>query len=115
MAIKVVLDIFSGRPNPGWALDSAREAEFLSRLMQLQPAPEVAPNPPILGYRGFIVRPSTDSNLDREVRVYGGLVRHEDETYQDPDRSLERWLLDNAGSNLESNLVATVSKGLGLP
>ena len=115
MAIEVVLDIFSGRPNPSWALDSAREAEFLSRLKQLQPALEVTSAPPILGYRGFIVHPSTGSNLARVVKVYGGIVQHEGGTYQDSNRKLERWLLDTAGSNLERNLVATLSTRLGRP
>jgi len=111
MAIEVVLDIFSGRPNPRQILDSGQEAEFLSRLKELQFAPEAAvPKPPILGYRGFIVQPSTNSNLDGTVKVYAGIVERTGETYQDRDRSLEGWLLDAIGSNLAEKLVEMVSK-----
>jgi len=113
MAIEVVLDVFSGRPNPSWALDSARESEFLSRLKRLQPADEKPPERPILGYRGFVVQSSAGSGLAGIVRVYGGMVQRDGSAYQDPDRSLERWLLDTAGANLEGSLVAMLSKGLG--
>jgi hypothetical protein len=54
MKISVELDIYSGRPNPGWVLEN-REAEELSRLLQNLPARKT-PAPAIgLGYRGFIV------------------------------------------------------------
>lgn len=85
----VELDIFSGRPNPRWQLDEqGAEAlrELLSRLATTTDSP---PEPPGLGYRGFLLTDETG-----KFRAYGGYVTGPDGAYADPTSSVERFLRD---------------------
>lgn len=71
--VEVVLNIFSGRPNPSWPLSTAQIADLSGRLANQPDAEPV--EPPGLGYRGFIVRNSArDPQLPAEVRVYNGVI-----------------------------------------
>jgi len=105
MQARVVADVFSGRENPSWQLDSEQTAEFNRRLAGLAAA-DTVPGPPALGlgYRGFVVELGDDT-----VRVADGLVRTRDRVRQDRERELERWLLATAPPELEpavSRLIA---------
>ena len=116
MPVEVELDIFSGLPNPTWVLNQEQEAELLSRLHALQPTPEkYIPEPPPLGYRGFIVLSPAGPNSSEPVKVYGGVVQRAGGEYRDPRRALEKWLLGTARSAIEANLKVAVSKELEWP
>jgi hypothetical protein len=100
--MQVEADVFSGRPNPRWALDAALGAEAARRLGKL---PAARPEPPFegLGYRGLVV-----TGLEGEcpeVRVHGGRVRAEcggeTRAWTDPGRELERWLLATGEGRVE--------------
>lgn len=56
MQIEVELDIYSGRENPRWSLDSAQATRVVTLLRSegRQMLPE--PRRPALGYRGFVLR-----------------------------------------------------------
>jgi len=107
----VELDIFSGRPNPTWTLPDADATAFRDRLdgLAATTSGQVANN---LGYRGFVVRKG-----EEVVTVQRGLVRKaqgESISYAaDPNRDLERWLLESGKPSLEPDLVATVEQELG--
>jgi hypothetical protein len=100
--LQVEADVYSGRPNPRWELTRLQAAEFLSRLRALQPTRDARSSQGGLGYRGFIVRSTDDGSMDgfNEVRAYRGavLARHGDHTeiFDDPERVLERELVDSA-------------------
>lgn len=71
--VEVVLDVYSGRPNPRWPLTSTQIDELSSRLRDQADAQPV--EPPGLGYRGFIVRNAPrDPRLPEELRVYNGVI-----------------------------------------
>jgi hypothetical protein len=104
LALVVTLDVFSGRPNPEWALTPAEGVEFERRLAVLPPlsvAPADQAQP--LGYRGFDVR-----GCPTPVRVFRGLVVNGGQTFADPGRRLERWLLDSGRGSLDPSLAAYV-------
>ncbi len=85
----VELDIFSGRPNPRWQLDEqvARKLDELHRrLLRTANRP---PEPPGLGYRGFVYQLE-----DVRWRALRGFVVQPDVVLADPDRVIERLLLD---------------------
>ena len=83
----VELDIFSGRPNPRWELSDAEAASVRELIDALAPAPAAAPPvPPGLGYRGF--------RIDDDVS-FGGFVRTRGGVLADPQRRVERFLLDH--------------------
>src|SRR4051794_36286568 len=66
--MEVELDAFSGRPNPKWTLTS-EEADHLLREIQSLPETKDFPEPPDLGFRGFILHSG-----DRSIRVFGGRI-----------------------------------------
>lgn len=85
----VELDVFSGRPNPRWELDE-QSSQQLGRLQgRLTSTRQAPPEPPGLGYRGFVY-----SDGSGQVRVYRGYVRTVREVLGDPTFSVENFLLD---------------------
>jgi hypothetical protein len=104
--VKVELDIFSGNPNPTWVLSDADGVLFLKRLAMLPKASakELSTN---LGYRGFIVE-VTNGTEKSLVRIQNGTFQlSQGDTnvyYSDPNRDLERWLLNSGKSFLKKDL-----------
>lgn len=116
MAIEVVLDALSGRPNPTWTLNQIQEAEFLSRVEKLLLRPLVehraTAKPPVLGYRGFEVRDTDQRTLPSLMRVYGGVARQGPERYEDRNRELEHWLLNTASPFVDERLMQSIRQEL---
>lgn len=88
----VELDAFSGRPNPRWTLTETEAAELRRLITGLAPAPGGGSfSPPGLGYRGFRLE-----GADGETyRAYRGLVQSAVRLLADPDRRVERFLLEH--------------------
>ena len=84
----VELDIFSGRPNPRWELDPRATGELRRLLRRLARSTATPPEPPGLGYRGFIWMDGLES-----VRAYHGSVRTPRAVYADPSMTVEKFLL----------------------
>ena len=103
MAIEVVLDALSGRPNPVWTLSQAEEAEFLTLLIGLESRGategQTALEPPLLGYRGFEIRSPNGQPLTEKIKVFGGTVRLDKSYYPDVNRELEKWLVQSAAQH----------------
>jgi hypothetical protein len=92
----VVLDIFSGRPDPSWKLDAATAAELQRKLAALPPAHErTLPPEGGLGYRGLHVSLS-DGAHGGVVEVRNGRIAYAGRILRDEHRTVERWLLDTA-------------------
>jgi len=112
--VNVELDIYSGRPNPTWTLSSQDGDSFDSKLAALPAAqPSTLPNP--LGYRGFIVRTRRGDDETRSVVQQGHVqsTRGQATTFRsDPDRALERWLLDTGRVALPPDVVQAVENAL---
>lgn len=100
----VTLNIFSGRPDPTWALRAA-QVKVLQTLLEALPAGDPADPPVRLGYRGFTV---TGNDIG-EVYTFDGLVRWTTgdavRWLYDARRSLEIWLLDSAGDHLSAEIA----------
>jgi hypothetical protein len=84
----IELDVFSGRPNPSWQLDGEARKKLVSLLGALAPAQTPAPEVPGLGYRGFTF------GLGGPARAYGGFVDMPLRVLSDPDRTVERFLME---------------------
>ncbi len=96
--VQVTLDIFSGRPNPQWALSETQIEELRRRLVDLKE--EEATTPPGLGYRGFLVtNAAQDRRLPEQVRSHNGVVtlvrRGVTRSYADSN-GIETWLIQQA-------------------
>jgi len=86
----VELDAFSGRPNPRWELDEPSSQQLRQLQGRLTSPLESAPEPPGLGYRGFVY-----SDGSGKVRAYRGSVKTPGRTLADPTYSVEKFLLDH--------------------
>ncbi|HEX7737684.1 MAG TPA: hypothetical protein VF458_22735 [Ktedonobacteraceae bacterium] len=95
--MKVILHIFSGRPDPSWELTEEEDAELARRLMDLPPTHHMLPEGG-LGYSGF-----TLDNLDKlaglpaEVQVFQGIIgvwENGYPTYYQDLCHLEAWLIE---------------------
>jgi len=92
----VELDIFSGRPNPRFELDEHATRELRLLLRRLVPSTATPPEPPGLGYRGFIWMDGRES-----VRAYRRHVRTRGAVYADPSMTVENFLLDRLPKEFE--------------
>jgi hypothetical protein len=107
----VVLEIFSGRPDPSWPLDTQRTAELSRRLESLPAARESAlPEGAPLGYRGLHVS-FTEGTEGRIVEVRRGFVADRRRILEDRGRTVERWLLGTAPPEL-SELIRSAAERL---
>lgn len=107
---EVTLDALSGLPNPRWNLAGDAASELARRLAALPEAsPTRVPEPPALGYRGFRIAGATGEPVHH---VYRGVVRRNGELCPDPERRLERWLLDTAPDDLAPGLRRAVHRDL---
>lgn len=110
---KVELDIFSGEPNPTWALTDADADSFVKQLAALQ---RTAPRQlsAKLGYRGFIIQ-CTQGTGAWSVRLQNGVahISQGAAAYADDEqRRLERWLLNTGSPYLKPDLFEFVEREL---
>lgn len=87
MALRITIDVFSGRPNPVATLDDGDARELAERIKPADRLPRDEAKPPpesILGYRGIIVQQEGEDRIDglpERVRIvdgklYGDKVAH---------------------------------------
>lgn len=93
--IEVMLDIFSGRPNPKWMLSEEQVDELKVKVDKLPMSKPIIP--PRLGYHGFVVTNlSKDQRLPDQIKVYNSVITivHEGKTscYEDGN-NVEEWLI----------------------
>lgn len=103
MAVYVVADMYSGRPNPGWSLTDSDDVSFRERLDVLAETMEGPQREAPLGYRGLQIRLG-----DETIHIWRGLVRRGERIFHDPERNLERWLVARAGNSLEPHARAAI-------
>ena len=96
----VEIDVFSGRPNPTWSLSHTQTASLLEMVAGL-PQSEAGAAPDHLGYRGMIVR--LHDATARELTVHNGVVVVDGTSRTDPERRVERWLLETGRGAVEQS------------
>lgn len=96
--IEVVLDIFSGRPNPKWTLSEKQINELREKLVNLPPSQPVIPVG--LGYRGVVVTNlPKNREIPNQIRVYNSIlavIEMGKTTYYKDVNNIEEWLLNQA-------------------
>ena len=111
----VELDVFSGRPNPTWALTPDQVRALLAHVARLEPASPCSSSRDQLGYRGV-----TAYNLPqlRRARVSGGCVELSTEPttwWIDRDQAVERWLIGTGRSVEQASLIDGLLAEFGEP
>lgn len=110
--VHVEVDLYSGRPNPGWDLLDADARRFIELLDALPAASPDAggglTSAEGLGYRGLKVEIESGDQL-RRIRIAGGVVHVEEaeasRRRSDPGRVLEQWLLRTGEQYLGAELL----------
>ena len=109
-ALRIELDIFSGRPNPEWTLTAAEAGELRALAAKLPLAAAAPPRFDGLGYRGIVARDPADPGWS--LVAYRDTVRIDvaagSEVRADPGRSVERWLLGTAGDAVDPALLGRI-------
>jgi len=106
MAIRVWLNIYSGRPNPSWELSDEEGGALLERIDRLSEATISKPSGVFggLGYRGFLVeRSSAAPEGPLSLYIHEGIVDKGQAQINavDGDQTVERTLLESGrGRNL---------------
>jgi hypothetical protein len=109
MAVTVIVDVFSGQPNPHWTLAADVVVQLKLLLAQLAHAHGGHfPEPPGLGYRGILLEFSSDEGVAGSLRVFGGYVLGPHEAWIDSGRALERWLLQTGRGAIDENLLKSL-------
>jgi len=111
--MRVELDVFSGRPNPGWQLSPAEVRDLKEKLAGL-PRCDQPVSEPALGYRGFVLSsPQAAPGLPRLIRVHDGTVaipaEGGSECYTDVN-GVENWLLDLARARGHGSLLRELGR-----
>jgi hypothetical protein len=111
--MQVVIDMFSGRPNPTWELEPTEADHLRSAIGRLRPCPEAQP-PEALGYRGFVL---LDESPPQRTIVYRGTVWSYSEKgltcLQDEGHAVERILLSGAQTRLAPELYPLLLQLVG--
>lgn len=113
MPVTVIADVFSGLPNPQWTLDGDLLSQlqlFLAHLAEFHGG--FVPEPPGLGYRGLILEFPPGTGPEQTLRVWNGYVVGAQSTWLDPQRGMERWLLETGiravGADILKEILAEI-------
>jgi hypothetical protein len=103
--MRVELDVYSGRPNPGWEI-TAEEAERLLTAMRQLPERETGRLPDSLGYRGIVLQGGAVQALGySRITVRGRMVLAEgplgNKLYSDSDRAFEGQVAETAQGRVD--------------
>jgi hypothetical protein len=110
LKMKVELNIFSGRPNPTWALLNEQVIELLSKISSLKPTGQIYAEPG-LGYRGFTLRLEEENpDIPRRIDINQGVVivhygNGTSKVLEDNGRAIEHWLVKTGQHCIDPNLA----------
>jgi hypothetical protein len=111
MALKVMVDVFSGRPNPVVVLEGREEQEVLARLRPgKRPAKGAARPQSFLGYRGiqFELTGGRRRTLPSSFRLWHGVLVGEGLSAAAADPGFEAWFIGTDGPLRRLNLGAAL-------
>ena len=113
--ITVSLGIYSGRPDPSWELSERQVVEVVDAIAALSPTTGTPPEGG-LGYHGFTLVLHRAGQADEILVAYRATVAPQGtgpRPYRiDPDRTVERLLLDTGRSRLTPMEISVVGSDL---
>jgi hypothetical protein len=114
--LEIEIDLFSGRPNPIFALDDVKEAELRNLLSRLGSEPVRSRADAGLGYRGFLIRQTFDNRI-AEITVFDGVVEIPDvdgtaRSFADNRGVIENWLIDRAIAHIEDSSIKSLLRDI---
>jgi len=103
MPATVIVDVFSGLPNPEWTIAGDVLVQLKMMLAHLAQFHGTLPEPPGLGYRGLILEFPPHEGIEGPVRVFGGYVAGPHGSWVDAGHTIERWLLERSIREVPQN------------
>ena len=100
MAVRITIDIFSGRPNPVIELDGREARAALERLAPVRKLrrDEIVPAPEsVLGYRGLLIEQTGARDLPRRFRYVHGDVLGQRVAHRAADEFFEDFVCGSTG------------------
>jgi hypothetical protein len=101
MALRITIDIFSGRPNPVVEVDGKQAREILARIKPAEALRKGAMPAPLsrLGYRGLIIEQTGAATraLPRAFRVAAGAIHGPELAHTISDPEFEEYFLKSKG------------------
>ena len=104
LRLDVTVQLYSGRPNPGWSVfgrEAVRLAYALRHVLPIRKALEMQPK---LGYQGLDVS-IFDCKGVEEYEVFGGNVMNKGRRFSDQERSIELALLKSGVNRIEQETL----------
>jgi hypothetical protein len=105
LPVNVMLQVFSGRPNPEWQLSDAQSRELRERLDAIRSTSFEKPSGIIggLGYTGFSLTSNQEDSIEPQVFVHDDLIDlgPKNVSLRGSNRDLENWLLGTAGDSVD--------------
>jgi hypothetical protein len=98
--VTIELDIFSGRPNPWWTVRPDDQAKLVTLLRDDLVGKARSDAVPSLGYRGFIVRFTSDHS-EIHIHVFDGSIEFDGKSYRDKERAIERFIISTMPRELK--------------
>jgi len=112
---KVILRVFSGRPNPCWYVENKEMPDFSLFLRELSHQSSPIEIPERLGYSGFIVSNNDATTQWTEIIVFHELVicrlKNHTKYYLDNDYKCEKVLIDLARGQVNDILLERIRSG----
>jgi hypothetical protein len=115
--MQVEVNVYSGRPNLQWDLTSQEAEEFVSQFQALPPYQGTESVNEGLGYRGLIVT-KLNERIEgySEIAISNGVViakqNGRSQPFMDPNRRLEKWLLQTGRGRLDEALYEHINQQL---
>jgi len=103
MALRITVDVFSGRPNPTVELEGTEADEALERLRPVRRLSEDdlgLPSEPILGYRGLVIEQVGDESVEgfpTTFRVAGSDLFGPGLAHRAADEGFEDFVIGSTG------------------
>ncbi len=96
--LEIMLDVYSGRPNPRWFIPDDQIKTIREKIDGL---PEASPvDRDILGYRGFVIKnPNRIEGIPEKIVAFNGVLeitKKEKTVYYKDEQDLEGYLLKMA-------------------
>lgn len=109
----VTLDIFSGLPNPSWVLSDEQFKDLQKRADPKRALPATDGAIPVLGYRGFTVRPVEVPKIESDrLKGFAEATRGSGEVLLAGDPEVEDFLLATAGDAVSDELLREVRRSI---
>jgi hypothetical protein len=109
-AMLVTVLIYSGIPNPSWAVPDAQALEISRAIAAMPPLAGACPAQGGLGYSGVSVSVPNPDGTSRNWLFARGVAASGDQCFSDANRMIERMLLKSGDGKMDPELLREIMR-----